>query len=484
MTLPTNGTCLAFDAESRQPLSQPLKTLQEVLSWKASSQPSLCSQYATAKSFVRPSSARTKPYTLVCHDFKGGYLEDRYLQGGVKKDAYYFCRWECIDIFIYFSHHFVTVPPVGWICAAHKHGTMMLGTIITEWGDGAALWSTVLSCKDTMQQLVATLVEICHYHGFDGWLVNVENKIEENQVSELREFVEQLTKACHARVPGSKVLWYDSVTRTGDLKWQDQLNEENSQYFDACDGIFLNYCWTPEKLAASRDRAVQKGRPFDVFVGIDVFGRGCPGGGGFNTREALEHAREYKLSAAIFAPGWVLENLGVTDFDDNDCRFWTKLHDLCQPSADSTLPLSSAFCQGHGDAFFCMGQDKTGRPWYNMSLQQRQPERCQVYGFQDPSQMATRPSLNTCLSSAYLGGCSVELSAHLTRPLQTVMFRLFRVRAKLDEALYCSFTYKENSDVPCDVYLVLTFGSGLLTRRACHGVYGQRSTGPRRKALL
>ena len=58
-----------------------------------------------------------------------------------------------------------------------------------------------------------------------------------------------------------------------------------SLFFDACDGIFLNYCWTLEKLAASKEVAMQKNRPFDVFVGIDVFGRGCPGGGGFNTRE-------------------------------------------------------------------------------------------------------------------------------------------------------------------------------------------------------
>ena len=43
------------------------------------------------------------------------------------------------------------------------------------------------------------------------------------------------------------------------------------------------------------------------------------------------------------------------------------------------------------------------------------------------------------------------------------------MRAKLDETLYCSYTYSKNSDIPCDVHLVLTFGSGLLTRRAIMG---------------
>lgn len=54
-------------------------------------------------------------------------------------------------------------------------------------------------------------------------------------------------------------------------------------FFDACDGIFLNYTWQTEMLLQSRLNAGERYR--DVFVGIDVFGRGCFGGGGFNTCE-------------------------------------------------------------------------------------------------------------------------------------------------------------------------------------------------------
>ena len=54
-------------------------------------------------------------------------------------------------------------------------------------------------------------------------------------------------------------------------------------FFAACDGIFLNYNWTPLHLNLSRQAAKERYR--DVFVGVDVFGRGCPGGGGFNTIE-------------------------------------------------------------------------------------------------------------------------------------------------------------------------------------------------------
>ena len=31
--------------------------------------------------------------------------------------------------------------------------------------------------------------------------------------------------------------------------------------------------------------AISAGRQYDVYVGVDVFGRGCLGGGGYNTCE-------------------------------------------------------------------------------------------------------------------------------------------------------------------------------------------------------
>ena len=37
--------------------------------------------------------------------------------------------------------------------------------------------------------------------------------------------------------------------------------------------------------------------------------------------QALHHARNGSLSAALFAPGWVLESLGATDFEKNDYRY-------------------------------------------------------------------------------------------------------------------------------------------------------------------
>lgn len=60
-----------------------------------------------------------------------------------------------------------------------------------------------------------------------------------------------------------------------------------SKFYDACDGIFLNYNWKDAKLENSKALASQKERNMDVYVGIDVFGRGCLGGGGYNTIEVF-----------------------------------------------------------------------------------------------------------------------------------------------------------------------------------------------------
>ena len=70
------------------------------------------------------------------------------------------------------------MPPKTPNCHCKLVCCLCAGTVITEWDDGAAVWSTVLSSRDTIQQLVSNLVAICKYHDFDGWLVNIENKIE------------------------------------------------------------------------------------------------------------------------------------------------------------------------------------------------------------------------------------------------------------------------------------------------------------------
>ena len=183
----------------------------------------------------------------------GGYLEDKFTKGcyDLDQEPYTFIHWSKIDTFIYFSHHFITIPPIGWIEAGHKNGVSILGTIITEFDAGAKIWKTIFSSSENTKLLIQKCVKICQHVGFDGWLLNIENVIDKENIEDLKQFVQELTGAMHATNPDSKVLWYDSVTVDGKLEWQNALNDLNSPFFELCDGIFLNYTWTEETLGNS-----------------------------------------------------------------------------------------------------------------------------------------------------------------------------------------------------------------------------------------
>lgn len=99
------------------------------------------------------------------------------------------------------------------------------GTIITEWQDGFQVCEEILKSEEDMKKFVHQLVAITNYFKIDGWLINIENKV--NKIDTLLKFVEYLTLRMHHENPNSVVIWYDSVTKKGDLDWQNCLNPMN-----------------------------------------------------------------------------------------------------------------------------------------------------------------------------------------------------------------------------------------------------------------
>ena len=283
--------------------------------------------------------------------------------------GYRFERWPACDVFAYFSHARVSVPPPGWVAAAHANGARCLGTICTEWASGEAANDLMIAAYAATTEagpaggdareleptptLARQLASIAAYHGFDGWLVNVEAALPFSAdhlaeaagpaagvaagaaVDALVAFVRELTVYVHALVgatPASAaglsarrrslgdpplpppsppfpvgstglVVWYDSVdarrgAHCGRVCWQSELGEANAPFLAACDALFLDYHWGDGpggKLRATARRARELApaqtpgsrgvacgpRSRDVFVGIDLWGRGGFGGGGF-----------------------------------------------------------------------------------------------------------------------------------------------------------------------------------------------------------
>ncbi|XP_075374931.1 cytosolic endo-beta-N-acetylglucosaminidase isoform X2 [Mycteria americana] len=433
-----------FDTRTTEPISFFLSSLEELLAWQPDSNDDFnVSAVPLAKR--QPPLLSKRPRTLVCHDMRGGYLEDRFIQGSATRNPYVFYHWRYIDIFVYFSHHAVTIPPVCWTNAAHRNGVPVLGTFITEWTDGEKLCEAFLAGGEEAYRAVSEqLARIAQHYRFDGWLVNMENTLSAAAVGNLPPFLRHLTAQVHSAVPEGLVIWYDSVLQNGTLKWQNELNEENRVFFDACDGLFTNYNWKEEHL--ERTRGLAGPRHTDVYVGIDVFARGDVIGGGFDTDKSLRLIRQYGLSAAIFAPGWVYEHLGAENFLDNENKFWGLLAEYLPTHSICTLPLATSFSLGMGTSRFLAGKEEQAGPWYDLSTQEIQPLYAEREG---------RLSTSCCLQDAWSGGSSLRVQGTIPAGEEHVAIRLFSLQMPAPPKLFLTLLYKLEGPHPDEFTVAL-----------------------------
>ncbi|XP_040186651.1 cytosolic endo-beta-N-acetylglucosaminidase [Rana temporaria] len=436
------------DRGTTEPISFFFSNLEELLSWR----PTNHDKYNVAVTPIakrHPPVDHQRPKTLVCHDMMGGYLDDRFIQGSDAKDPFVFYHWQYIDTFVYFSHRMFTLPPVCWTNAAHKHGVSILGTFITEWEDGAKVCESILSGEESTYKAVADqMVMLAQFYRFDGWLVNIENVLSPLAVSRVPLFLSYLMEKMHSQIPGSLVLWYDSVIHTGELRWQNELNNENRQFFDACDGIFTNYNWKEEHL----QRMAVEPRRTDVYVGVDIFGRGDVVGGQFETFKSLQMIRQYGFSAALFAPGWVYECFNKEQFLENQHRFWSLLENHMYIHSLCTLPICSSFCLGYGKKRFFYGEVEDIGPWFNLSAQELQPIFSAVELDEDSSYVKSR----VCPQEAWNGGNSLLVEGNLSANTNGVSLKLFSLHVPAPEKLLLSLVYRLEGSSNVAVSLELT----------------------------
>ncbi|KAI8804285.1 glycosyl hydrolase family 85-domain-containing protein [Cladochytrium replicatum] len=261
--------------DPKVPRSVPLSSVQAIADWCPGSDPFNVSTVPLRR---RPSlnalhSTRheDKMEMLACHDNGGAvYKEDALIQGNNDGKQIYTLRYfHHVDIFIYFSHARLTIPPAAWTNASHRNGVKMIGTYISEWDDGRPDTLKLLYGKDFdptkpgfsdnerfegqfNPYFANKLVEIAEYFKFDGWFFNIEHDFKTSvDASNMLWFLRYITDKMHERIPNSLVLWYDSVTVSGDLRWQNRVSDHNLPFLLVTDGIFLNYGWAEEYPQAS-----------------------------------------------------------------------------------------------------------------------------------------------------------------------------------------------------------------------------------------
>ncbi|KAH8274215.1 hypothetical protein KR018_008234, partial [Drosophila ironensis] len=385
---------------------------------------------------------------LVCHDMMGNYLADRHFNKSKKYDSYRFTHWAGVDYFCYFSHNYVTIPPSTWLNAAHRHGVPVLGTFIVE---NTTLMEEFLASRHTVHTTVLALLRLCHHFGFEGWLLNIEVAVPFNKMPHLSYFVSSLTSLVGAQVNHGRVIWYDSVTKNGTLKWQNELNNLNAEFFRASHGTLFNYAWEEDHLVRSVEKAALEGSPLPrLFMGVDVFGRSRKGG--MLSLESLQMVAAKGCSAAVFAPGWTLETMTKygykihkslgdptvnTAFSVRNEAFWGRMWQTMFTHPYTSLPFFTDFCVGAGRNTYALGGvvNPGGGAFYNLARQSLQPsvplDRNAVHHFED----------------AFCGGNSLAVQS-FGRP-----WRLFISDFMIRNTLVLGYAYKEGPESTLDVVL-------------------------------
>lgn len=190
-------------------------------------------------------------------------------------------------------------------------------------------------------------------------------------------------------MPHGRVFWYDSVTETGQLNWQNELNSRNAEFFRRSHGTLINYAWSEDHLKRSAQQIEQeKTERNRVFMGLDVFGRSRKGG--FHTLESMTLIADKGFSAGIFAPGWSFETLSRFGYDIKNSRgdeqvnaaflarneaWWARLWPTLATHPYTSLPFFTDFCVGSGRRSYELGASVGGseRPFFNLSRQSLQP---------------------------------------------------------------------------------------------------------------
>ncbi|CAN9346382.1 unnamed protein product [Alternaria sp. RS040] len=270
-----------------------------------------------------------KAPVLLIHDYSGNYHDYESVNAVDVDREFYSCEYlQFVDTFIYFSHKLACVPPPTWINLLHRNGVEVLGTLLIEpqtEGSERLLHHTFDQAGEMHFPMAKKLASIATHFGFDGWLVNIEKPFPSESWSAklLEAFLLQLKANLVVGLDaGRRLIWYDALTTSNKISYQNQVNNSNMNFACACSNILTNYCWKDIDVSESikwclYSKFLPKG---NIYFGVDVWAQNKSdfrhprvtwpevGGGGTNTGMAVAKMADYGLPVGIFAPAWSFEH--------------------------------------------------------------------------------------------------------------------------------------------------------------------------------
>jgi len=371
-------------------------------------------------------------------------------QGGPGIDTYAFGYWQYIQQLTFWGgsagEGLILAPNPGVIDAAHRNGVPVYGTVFfppTQYGGQIQwVWDFVQKEGETFP-VADKLIEVAEYYGFDGWFINQETAGGNAQLAQdMRDMLLYIQESSNIRIQ-----WYDAMTESGSISWQNALNSSNDWFFQyegqtVSDEMFLNFWWTQAGLQNSADHAVSLGRsPYDLYAGVDVQSGGY--NTGVNWAWVFPEGEDHTVSLGFYCPNWTYTNAsGHASFYTRENRFWVganrdpgntqtthpwkgMAHYVPAMTPVTVLPFVTNFNTGQGYRTAIDGTVLSESPWHNRSQMDVLP----TWRYMARSSgTALYPELDW--EVPYYGGSSLKVSGELS-PSNTTMLYLYKTDALL-----------------------------------------------------
>ncbi|MBO1418069.1 discoidin domain-containing protein, partial [Streptomyces sp. FH025] len=354
-------------------------------------------------------------------------------QGSADPNYYAFGYWQYVDKLVFWGgsagEGLILAPNPTVIDAAHRNGVKVYGTVFfppTAYG-GQLQWVRDFVQKSGGRYPVADkLVQAAQYYGFDGWFINQETGGGDQALAtELRNLM-QYTKA----QSGTDFMWYDAMTTSGAVNWQNALTSANSPFLQdgskrTSDSMFLNFDWTASGLNSSRTLARQLGRSeYELYSGIDTEANGYNTSVGWNT--LFPSGKPHTTSLGLYRPEWTWKSAtDRADFYAKDSRYWVGANGdpsridlssawpglagyVAESSPITAKPFVTNFNTGQGDFYNAAGTRVATGGWNNLSLQDVPPTYRWVV-----NSTGSRLSPSVDFTDSYQGGSSLRLTGTL-----------------------------------------------------------------------
>lgn len=416
-------------------------------------------------------------------------------QGTNKFGANTFSYWQYIDTLVYWggsAGEGIIVPPSPDVTdSAHKNGVPVLGTVFISplvYG-GKMEWLDTFLQKDANGAfpMADKLIEVANTYKFDGWFINqeAEGSEEEPLTAEHSQLMQEFIKYYEEKAGDSlQIMWYDSMTKDGEMDWQNTFNEKNEMFLvdsenkPVADSMFLNFWWTNKKYVEEEliKRAEEHANtlgvdPKELYAGVDIQSNGT----GTPIRWDLfeKSANETYTSLGLYCPSWTyFSSSSIDEFHEKEAKLWVNEFNnpsknteatgtqwrgiskyVVEKSAVTSLPFKTNFNMGNGYNFFINGEKVSSLDWNNRSLADVMPTYRWI--IENEGSNSITPSID--YANAYYGGNSIKFLSNLEAGKSSVV-KLYSADLKLEKGVEFTTVAKADSEVSLD--LILEFHDG------------------------